>query len=72
LCTLVVRREKRKKKHKKIDHQWQLKNYQPTRAPLYGRGHDCASRKMMDGADAAYSLVHVEHAPTAFRLKNKK
>jgi len=64
-------REK-KEKTQKIDHQWQLKNYQPTHAPLYGRGHDCASREMMDGADVVYSLVHVEHGPTTFRLKNKK
>jgi hypothetical protein len=61
-----------RKERKKIDHQWQLRNYQPTRAPLNGRGHDCASREMMDGADVASSLVHVEHAPTTFRLKNKK
>jgi hypothetical protein len=64
--------ERKERKTQKIDHRWQFKNYQPTRAPLCGRGHDCASREMMDGIDAAYSLVRVEHAPAVFRLKNKK
>jgi hypothetical protein len=38
-------REK-KEKTKKIDHRWQSNHYQPTRATLYEREHDCASKKM--------------------------
>jgi len=48
LCTLVVRREKRKKKMQTINHRWQFNHDIYTRAALYGRRDGCVSSEMVD------------------------
>jgi hypothetical protein len=48
LCTLVVRREKRKKKIQTINHRWQSNHDMYTRAALYGRMDGCVSSEMVD------------------------
>jgi hypothetical protein len=49
LCTLVVTREKIKKKTQIIDHRRQSNHYLFTHATPYGRRHECASSETRDG-----------------------